>query len=285
LTNWSIPMSLAPRTFLDTPDGRLAVYGSTRPDVVFVHGTPSWTHEFRGVAARTERWAAVDHLGFGQSDKDPSADHSIAAHQRRFALAMDALEVDSAVFVLHDFGTAIALPWMLRNPDRVRGVVLANTFLWTATGVFAWIARFYASWLGRLMYLYLNVSARVLLPAAWGTRTPLTPELHADYLAPFPTAADRHGPAALPGELVGDSLAALTPRASELGQWPVRIVWGMSDALVGPAELARWRELLPHAAVTELDDVGHFVAEEAPDAIADAVAAVARRDAGLARSA
>jgi pimeloyl-ACP methyl ester carboxylesterase len=37
--------------------------------------------------------------------------------------------------------------------------------------------------------------------------------------------------------------------------------------------------------VTELDDVGHFVAEEAPDAIADAVAAVARRDAGLARSA
>lgn len=257
--------------FLTTPDGRMALYGDHDPEVVFVHGTPSSSHEFRGVADRVGRWAAVDHLGFGRSERRPDADHSLAAHQRRFAAAMDALAVEDAVFVLHDFGAAIAVPWMLAHPDKVRGVVLANTFLWPATGVFAWVAWFYATWIGRWMYLYLNLSARVLLPMAWGRRIRLTPALHAPYLRPFGTPDERHGPAALPGELVGEALTFLAPHAADLGRWPVRLVWGMVDPLVGPAELARWRALLPQAPVTELDDVGHFVAEEAPEAVADAV--------------
>jgi haloalkane dehalogenase len=260
---------------IETTDGRLyAVDDGTGPTVLFVHGTPSSSFEFRHVIAMlrdTTRCVAVDHLGFGRSDKPPAADYSLVAHQHRFATAMDALDVTDAVVVLHDFGTSIALPWMLDHPERVRGVVLANTFSWPVTGAMSWLLALYATAPGRWLYRVANLSARVLLPWAWGSHDPLTPEVHEGYLRPFAHARDRHATAALPGELIGQTLRDLEPRAAMLGRWPIRAVWGMADPLVGRPELARWRAMLPTLEVDEVPAAGHFVSDEAPDAIARAV--------------
>lgn len=270
--------------WLDTPDGRLAVVdeGQGTP-VVLVHGTPSWSHEFRAVIAALgphTRCVAVDHLGFGRSDKPPGARYDLAAHQARFAAAMDALEVDGAVLVLHDVGASIALPWAWAHPERVRGVVLANTFLWPADGPLSWVLRFYGTALGRWIYRWANLSARWLLPWAWGGRRPLTTEGHAAYLAPFPTPGDRHATAALPGELVGATLAGLAPRMAEVGRWPVRAVWGMADPLVGADALARWQEALPGLRVDTVADAGHFVADEAPEVVVAAIEALVEETGG-----
>jgi haloalkane dehalogenase len=256
---------------LTLPDGTLARYGHERPRVVYVHGTPSWSHEFREVAEGLSSWASIDHLGFGRSDKPVDGDYSLLAHQRRFADAMEHVQPEGAVFVLHDVGTAIALPWMLAHPDRVHAVVLSNTFLWTADGVGGLVARMYATALGRWFYRRFQVSAGVLLPYAWGRRRPLTAERHAPYLQPFAEVDDRHATAAWPAELVGDTLAAMEPLAQQLSQWPVRAVWGLADPLVGADALARWCALLPDLPVQRLDDVGHFVCEEAPDAVLEVV--------------
>ena len=54
--------------------------------VVFVHGTPSSSAEFAELFARLRtsfRCVALDHLGFGESDKPASADYSIGAHRAR----------------------------------------------------------------------------------------------------------------------------------------------------------------------------------------------------------
>ena len=247
------------------------------PAVVLVHGTPSSSFEFRHVIAALEgelRCVAVDHLGFGQSEKPANVDYSLIAHQRRFSAAMDALDLRDAVFVLHDFGTAIAFPWLVANPERVRGLVLANTFLWPATGLMRWMLAFYSTAVGRWLYRAANLSVGMLLPWAWGTHTPLTAELHAQYKQPFSNRNERYATSALPGELIGQTLTGLAGRAAELGNWPVRAVWGMADPMVGPSELQKWRALLPDLAVEEVPKAGHFVADEAPDAIVRAVLAL-----------
>ena len=48
----------------------------------------------------------------------------------------------------------------------------------------------------------------------------------------------------------------------------------MADGLL-PAELLlpRWREAFPDARVVQIPDAGHFVQEEAPDALAQAILA------------
>jgi pimeloyl-ACP methyl ester carboxylesterase len=56
----------------------------------------------------------------------------------------------------------------------------------------------------------------------------------------------------------------------------------MKDPAFGPTHLARWREALPDARVVPLGDVGHFVADEAPDALAEAVQGFLRESAGVA---
>lgn len=263
---------------VSTPDGALHLTDQgSGPAVVFVHGTPSSSDEFRGVIASLRgeaRCVALDHLGFGRSAKPPGADYSVAAHQARFATAMRALALDGAVLVLHDFGAAIALPWMLAHPGRVRGVLLTNTFLWGVDGPLRWMLRPYATAPGRWLYRATNLSARYLLPWAWGRHRPLDAETHARYLAPFPRARDRHATAALPAELIGPTLGALSGHAGALARWPVRAVWGMADPLVGAAALERWRSVLPHLPVDEVTDAGHFVADEAPDRVAAAVTAL-----------
>lgn len=245
--------------------------------VVFVHGTPSSSFEFRHVIealSGENRCLAVDHLGFGDSPKPADGDYALAAHQQRFAAWLEREDVRDAVFVLHDFGASIALPALWADPSRCRGIVLLNTFLWPATGPMAWLLAFYATTLGQWIYRTFNVSAGVLLPYAWGTRKPLDDGLRAAYQRPLSTPDARRGTAAFPGELIGPNLGALAERVADVGQWPVRAVWGMADPLVGPSELQRWREALPGLEVDELDDVGHFVAEEAPDAVATAVRAL-----------
>lgn len=248
------------------------------PLVVFVHGTPSSSFEFRHAIAdlsRDHRCLAVDHLGFGQSPKPVDGDYRLVAHQERFAAFLEQQQVRDAVFVLHDFGAAIALPALWARPERCRGIVLANTFLWPASGPMRWLLSFYGTSVGRWIYRVFNVSAGMLLPYGWGSRKPLTPELLADYQRPLGTAADRYSTAALPGELVGPTLAALSKRVEQVGRWPVRAVWGLADRLVGASELARWESALPGLVVDRLDDVGHFVAEEAPEALGSAVRALA----------
>ncbi|TPV96045.1 MAG: alpha/beta fold hydrolase [Myxococcales bacterium FL481] len=248
--------------------------------VVFVHGTPSSSFEFRHVMdalAGDHRCLAPDHLGFGQSPKPPDADYRVVAHQRRFGETLDRLDLEPAIFVLHDFGTAIALPWMLAHPRRVRGVLLCNTFLWPAQGPLRWLFGFYSTAFGRWLYRVGNLSAKYLLPSAWGTAKPLDPELHAQYLAPFADRDSRYATAALPGELVGATLAEMEPQSSALGQWPVRAVWGMSDPFLGSRELDRWRQILPGLVVDTVALAGHFVAEEAPETVQRAVRALSAR--------
>lgn len=51
----------------------------------------------------------------------------------------------------------------------------------------------------------------------------------------------------------------------------VAIVWGTSDRLIPPVYAERWRQLLPDADVTLIDEAGHMAPYERPDAVAAAL--------------
>lgn len=246
--------------------------------IVIVHGTPTWSFEWRHVvrSLSTRRRVIVpDHLGFGLSDKPEDAAYEPAAHARRLGSLLEALALPRFTLVVHDFGGPIGLGAALERIANVERVVFLNSWFWPvdddrrAVG----ISRFVRGFVGRFLYLWLSFSVRVMLPSAIGDRKLLTPALHRHYLGPFPSRRERRSTWVLGCELAGSSAfyATLWARRAALAEIPTAIVWGGRDPAFGASYLERLRAALPRADVRVLPHVGHFPAEEAPDAVVGAI--------------
>ena len=270
----------SPTTF-SAPDGHtmsVVDTGGTGPAVLFVHGTPTWSFMYRDVIAALGddcRCIAPDHLGYGLSDKPPGADYRPAAHAERLIALVDALDLQDVTLVIHDVGGPLGLALLAARPERFSALVVINSFGWsTADDPSAQrISRVVAGPVGRWLYLQRNASPQKLLPAGFADRGALSDDEHLHYTAPFPDPDSRHGPWQA-GVNLGAAADWYGSVWEQRGAWealPAEIVWGMADPWFGPEALARWEDALPDARVTRLPDVGHFVAEDAPGAVTDAI--------------
>ena len=256
--------------------------GAARPGdgpVVFVHGTPTWSFEWRALIAGlsgTHRCLAPDHLGFGLSERPMGAEYTPQAHARRFQAWLEALDLTDVTLVVHDFGGPFGLPAALEQPGRVKRLVVLNTFLWGTEDDphLRKGARFLGGGLGLFLYRHFNLSLKVLVPTSYADRKKLTPRIHDQYLAPFTGIDSRERVLWALAHALGmssDWFAAQWERRAALAELPALIVWGTLDKAFIPAHLARWRTALPAAEVVELP-VGHWPQEEAP---AETLAAIA----------
>lgn len=267
----------APRRF-STRHGALSYVDVGRgPTVLLVHGTPSWSFEWRHVItslATDHRVVAPDHLGFGLSDKPADAPLTPRDHAERLRALVEHLDLRDVTLVVHDFGGPIGLPLAL-GTDRVERVVVLNSWMWSNEGErsVARLDRFVRSALGRFLYLRLNASPRWILPAALGKRSALTKAAHQHYLAPFARREDRAAPYAMALALGGQDAyyAGLWSRREALEKLPMTIVWGEKDPAFGKQHLDRWIEAFRGARIVRLPEVGHFPAEEAPSAVVEAI--------------
>jgi haloalkane dehalogenase len=249
--------------------------------IVFVHGTPTWSFEYRNLVrelSRSHRCIAIDHLGFGLSQRPDAADYSPEAHVRRFAEFMEQLSLERCTLVVHDYGGPIALPWAVAQRDRVQRLVLLNTWLAPFDGDAQMVrrARFAASFLGRLLYRWFNASLRLIMPSAYGDRSRLTRSVHEQYLRVFEQrdARERVLHALARGLLDARAhYAKLWDGRAQLAAIPSLIVWGLADSALPPRYLEQLRAALPHARVLALPAVGHWPHEEAPDQVLDAICA------------
>ncbi|MFH8800963.1 alpha/beta fold hydrolase [Streptomyces sp. NPDC017936] len=99
---------------MTSPTGHLVVDGvrlahrdrGRGEPVVFLHGTPSRSYEWREVVPRIEeaghRTVVYDLLGYGLSERPVDRDTSVAAQTDLLGGVLDALGLDSADIVAHD---------------------------------------------------------------------------------------------------------------------------------------------------------------------------------------
>lgn len=267
----------------ETEAGRMAyVDEGEGPPILFVHGTPSWSFEWRHAIAalrRTHRCVAPDHLGFGLSDKPREAAYAPADHARRLRELVHALDLRDLTLVVHDFGGPIGLPLALDEPERVRSVVVMSSWMWAHGDrpAVRRLSRLVASPLGRFLYLWLNASPRWLVPAAFADRRNLAPEVHRHYVRPFGARHERVAPWRLGCELAGSDpyYASLWERRGALARHPLTLVWGTEDPAFGEDYLARWRAAFPDATLVRVEGAGHFPQEEAPERVTGAIRAAA----------
>jgi pimeloyl-ACP methyl ester carboxylesterase len=130
----SIPsISTMPEAKIVATNGiKMAVYEAGEgPVVVLAHGFPeiaySWRNQIPALVAAGFRVITPDLRGYGATERPANVeDYDIQHLTSDLVGLLDALELDKAVFVGHDWGAFICWDLPALHPDRVAGVVSLN---------------------------------------------------------------------------------------------------------------------------------------------------------------
>ena len=239
--------------------------------ILFVHGTPEWSFGFRDLIKdlrQNYRCIAIDHLGFGLSDKTEKASYTIEAHSARLTKFIAKLELSDINIVANDFGGGIALGYAVAHPGNINSITLFNTWCWSLREDphFTKPASAIDSWFGKFLYKQMNLPVKYIMPAAYGDRSKLTREAHDHYKKVVPDAASRIALYAIALELMNASKywQSIWNMMTFLENKPFLIFWGMKDTFIPTTQLDKWKQRLPKARFVEYPDAGHFVQEEKP---------------------
>jgi haloalkane dehalogenase len=244
-----------------------------------VHGNPAWSFLYRDLVTQLSgrvRCVAPDHLGFGLSDAPFGWSYLPEDHAANLErLIDDELGLKDVTLVVQDWGGPIGLSYAVRHPENVAGLVILNTWAWPVDRdpYYILFSGFMGGPLGRRLIRRRNFFARTMMPRLFGDRSKLTAAAHEQYVRALPTPEDREGCLVLPKQIVAAApwLAEVWAGVPALQDKPALIAWGMKDIAFRKKELRRWEDAFPHAWKLHLSGVGHFVQEEAPAELAEAV--------------
>jgi pimeloyl-ACP methyl ester carboxylesterase len=254
--------------------------GAGRP-VLLLHGFPQTGDCWRAVGAHlagSSRLIVPDLPGFGRSSAPRAYDAASIADM--LVALVDTLGAPRATVVGHDWGGSLAFALALGHPDRVDRLVVSNApfrkldlrrgfhFLAFNVPVIPELAFRVAG--DRLVAFMLRAgSARkevfagdAVRPYVEAYRDPAVVRAALSYYRTVTRRAIARGLRRRP--------AAGAVRRIEI---PTLIVWGMRDPVLPPTILKSIEHDIPQARIVRLEDVGHFVPDEAPTEFAREIAA------------
>ncbi len=249
--------------------------GSGAP-IVMCHGNPTWSFLYREVILGLRdrfRCIAMDHPGFGLSDRPERYGYTPQEHAALVGRLVDQLGLDGFIVMGQDWGGPIALKVAVDRKARVAGGVFMNTWYWPADLSFTIFSLIMSTPPMQARILDRNFFVETIMPNS--VARPLEPAVMDTYRRAQPNREARRGAAEFPRQIrkARPLLAELERRVpAVLGGKPVALVWGMRDRGFGHRRIVdRWKRDLPQADVTILRNASHYVQEDAPDEIAAAV--------------
>jgi cis-3-alkyl-4-acyloxetan-2-one decarboxylase len=259
--------------------------GSGEP-IVMVHGDPTWGYLYRNFIpslAQHYRCVVPDQIGMGKSAiPQDRSQYRLEQHRANLESLLLHLDVHDITLVLHDWGGPVGLGFATRHPERIKRLVLMNTWAfapWPA-GPLPRMLEIIRSARGEAFVLQKN---GYLEPALTGTtfhRELLTQIIMEAYRAPFPTPESRLAMLCWSRDIpVQESdvsyaeMKRIERGLTQFSETPVLLVWGMQDPVLPAAVLRHWQQLYPHATTHELEDASHFLQEDAPERIVQQIEA------------
>lgn len=247
--------------------------------VLMLHGNPSWSFYYRDLALAlksSRRVIVPDHIGCGLSDKpgDDRYGYTLGNRVEDIGTLIESLGLKEKItLVVHDWGGMIGFAWAVKNPERVKKLVVLNTgaFFLPASKSFPAALALARTPLGALLIRGFNAFAR---GAAWigCKRRRMTAALRAAYAAPYGSWADRIATLRFvediplgPGDRAYQTVSDTQDKLPLLADKPMLICWGPRDFVFDRHFLAEWRRRFPAAEVREFPDCGHYILEDAKE--------------------
>ncbi|HML23685.1 MAG TPA: alpha/beta fold hydrolase [Aggregatilinea sp.] len=272
--------------YLTLSDGRRMHYIDEGPEdgevLVFVHGYLTWSFIYRAFmiyyAAQGFRCIAMDHIGFGLSDKPTNKRyHTLRRHFANLTECITALNLHDVTLVMEDWGASFGLNYTLQHPENVKRLVIMNAWAFQDTLIrqpSRLMSVLLKPGVGELMLGTFNLAINFALQHA--TLRHLSPSVLTGYRAPFRDSRNRTALIQFlrmteigPGRPSMPLMRRIEQGMQQITSTPTLLLWGKIDPFY-PVDIARhWKALMPRARGPVVLDAGHFVPEDAPELLMD----------------
>ena len=241
--------------------------------VLLVHGITTYSFIWRNVfplLARDHDVIAVDLLGCGDSAKPLDTSYAIKAHAELLHDFMIALGVDRFHFVGHDLGGGMGQIFAVNHPERLLDLTLINTIgydFWPVQPITALRTPI----IRQLLMASLDKGTfRQIVKRGVHNKENVTPELMRLFMKPLETREGRKAFLHLVRCLDNHNLMEIEADLRRLSL-PVLIIRGQEDPYLNREISERLNRDIPGSVLKILPGSGHFIQEDAPREIVDAI--------------
>ena len=243
--------------------------------ILFLHGNPTWSFLYRGIVIRLRkryRCLALDYPGFGLSPHPTGYGYTAAEHAEVVGEFVRGLGLQRLTIMGQDWGGPIGMRVAADDPERIRALVMGNTWYWRADSLLQQgFSTVMSTDFVQGKIFKKNLFVEKVMPL--GVKFPMTDEVHEHYRGPFPTLDSRAGVAEFPREITRarDWLTRLSVDVPhELGDKPLLLTWGMHDPAFPASGMDRFRADFSDVRITRLE-AKHYIQEDCPAEIAEAI--------------
>jgi haloalkane dehalogenase len=284
------PADPHPRQRIKVLDAEISYVDAGQGDpIVFLHGNPTSSYLWRNVIPHLRplgRCLAPDLVGMGWSAKSPTESYRFADHVRYLDAWFDALNLRNVTLVLHDWGSVLGFHRARRFPEQIRAIAYMEALVcprvWEdfPNGRDA-MFRAMRSEKGEAMVLDQNFFIETVLPKS--VIRPLSHEEMESYRAPFADRRSRLPTLMFPRELpIAGEPPEMVALVDAYGRWLAQsrdIPKLFINAEPGALLTGRSRDFCrtwPNQVEVSVKGI-HYIQEDSPGEIGEAVAAFVRR--------
>jgi len=245
------------------------------PPILLLHGNPTWSFLYRGVIIRLRkrfRCIAPDYPGFGLSAHPADYRFTPEEHAGVIRELVQELDLRQLTVMGQDWGGPIGMRLALDETDRIRALVMGNTWYWPTEALhlraFSWLL---STGYAQGLLHKRNLLVERLIPL--GVKHDMAPEVLEHYRRPFPTADSRAGAVELVRQLTLSSnwLSQVEEGVrSRLKHLPLLLTWGVEDLAFTPAFMDTFRRDFPGARAVRLE-ARHLIQEDVPGELSEAI--------------
>lgn len=253
---------------------------------VLLHGEPTWGYIWRNFVPRLSaigRVVVVDQMGFGKSETPQDRSYSAQEHTENLTQLLVDLDLQGVTLVGQDWGGPINGQFAYRNHERVKRIVLIDSFMKAMmepeqaanqpADSTPWMAFIQSADYEPLMS-HLGASILSVLYKVGFSRTERINETWVRaFGAPFPTPEECRGAIQFPRNLLLPETWTYFHEGEELSgamdavrAKPALLIQGELDPNV-PVFVAEmmFRMIWPNAPIVKVPNASHYLQEDAPE--------------------
>lgn len=260
--------------------------------IMMLHGNPAWSFLYRHLINGLKgayRCVALDHLGYGLSEKPKRVSYTMRAHIRRLERFVEKVGLKDITMVGQDWGGIIGLGWANKNKNLVKRLVVMNTAGFVprfgnmkeqrVPPGMPRLLTFKIPFYGEYMIKKQNWFVEKFIPSHIHNRAErINDEVMRGYRLPFPDYDSRlailSSVRQIPTYPWHPTWKLLKETGKGLEGWniPTQVIWGMKDPIFREWFIHRFEEMFPnHRETVRIENAGHFLQDDTPEPIIETI--------------